>query len=95
MCAQGINPPGSWSAECDSGCRLCRIGKQSREVTGYVFIGAHRDLEALEGINRPWLYVGGLGSSFAAHQEDCTLTGVNYMVDTSACHVDLTAFKAR
>jgi hypothetical protein len=52
-----------------------------------------RDLRAIEGINQPWLYVGGLGSSFAAHQEDCTLTGVNYMVDTSARHVDLTSFK--
>lgn len=69
--------------------KTCEYEEGSQDV----FIGWCRDLEALEGINRPWLYVGGLGSSFAAHQEDCTLTGVNYMVDTSACHVDLTSFK--
>lgn len=45
----------------------------------------------VDGINCPWLYVGGLGSTFAAHHEDCCLTGVNYMVDTTARHVDLAA----
>ena len=54
-----------------------------------------RTLTGLEGINRPWLYVGGLGSTFAAHHEDCCITGVNYMVDTSARHVDLAVYSVR
>ncbi len=43
----------------------------------------------VDGVNQPWLYVGGLASTFAAHHEDCFLTGVNHMLDTRACRVVL------